>query len=125
MTMQVTAVATRTGNWWAVEVPEIHGLYTQVKRLGQVADTVREAAALLTDEPIEAVIVRAVLPDNLQTIVDQVRREAAEAEAAQRRAAEDTRALVARLRSQGYSVRDVGTVLGVSPQRVSQLAAST
>lgn len=123
--MQVTAVATRTGNWWAVEVPEIHGLYTQVKRLGQVADTVREASALLTDEPIEAVIVRAVLPDNLQTIVDQVRREAAEAEAAQRRAAEDTRALVARLRSQGYSVRDVGTVLGVSPQRVSQLAAST
>jgi len=123
--MQVTAVATRTGNWWAVEVPEIHGLYTQVKRLGQVADTVREAAALLTDEPIEAVIVRAVLPDNLQTIVDQVRREAAEAETAQRRAAEDTRALVARLRSQGYSVRDVGTVLGVSPQRVSQLAAST
>lgn len=123
--MQVTAIATRGQGWWAVAVPELPGLFTQVRRLDQVADAVTDAAALLTDSVIEQVIVRPVLSDDLQSAIEQVRTNAAEAEAARRRAAEDVRALVARLRTQGLSVRDVGTVLGVSPQRVSQLAART
>ncbi|UQX10057.1 hypothetical protein [Candidatus Mycobacterium methanotrophicum] len=120
--MRVTAVATRTGGWWAVEVPELPGLFTQARRLDQVAAVVADAARLLTDVAVE-VTVRPALPDDIQSAVERVRAEAAEADAAQRRAAEDVRGLVASLRAKGLSVRDVGTVLGVSPQRVSQLSA--
>jgi uncharacterized protein YoxC len=120
--MRVTAVARRTGGWWAVEVPELHGLFTQARRLDQVAAAVADAARLLADVTVE-VAVRPVLPNGIQSAVDRVRAEAAEADAAQRRAAEDVRALVSSLRATGFSVRDVGTVLGVSPQRVSQLSA--
>ncbi len=120
--MRVTAVATRTGGWWAVEVPELPGLFTQARRLDQVAAVVADAARLLTDVAVE-VTVRPALPDDIQSAVERVLAEAAEADAAQRRAAEDVRGLVASLRAKGLSVRDVGTVLGVSPQRVSQLSA--
>jgi predicted RNase H-like HicB family nuclease len=120
--MQVTAVATRTGGWWAVEVPELPGLFTQARRLDQVAAVVADAARLLTDVAVE-VAVRPALPDDVQSAVERVRAETAEAERAQRRAAEEVRALVSNLKAKGFSVRDVGTVLGVSPQRVSQLSA--
>lgn len=120
--MRATAITTRSGGWWAVEVPELPGLFTQVRRLEQVAAAVTDAAALMTDEPVDEVTVHPVLPDDLESVIKQVQNEAAKAEAAQRRAAEDVRALVACLRTQhGLSVRDVGTVLGISPQRVSQL----
>jgi predicted RNase H-like HicB family nuclease len=122
MTMQVTAIATRSSGWWAIEVPELPGLFTQTRRLDQVSYAVADAARLLTDDAVD-VVVKPALPDDLQRTLKQVRVEASEAEVAQRRAAEHIRALVARLRTQGWSVRDVGTILGVSPQRVSQLAA--
>jgi predicted XRE-type DNA-binding protein len=121
MTMQVTAIATRSGGWWAIEVPELPGLFTQARRLDQIPDVVADAAQMLTGDDVD-VAVKAILPDDLQVTVERVRAQASEAQAAQRRAAEDVRALVSRLRTQGLSVRDVGTVLGVSPQRVSQLA---
>lgn len=119
--MQVTAIATRSGGWWAIEVPELPGLFTQARRLDQIPDVVADAAQMLTGDDVD-VAVKAILPDDLQVTVERVRAQASEAQAAQRRAAEDVRALVSRLRTQGLSVRDVGTVLGVSPQRVSQLA---
>jgi predicted XRE-type DNA-binding protein len=120
--MQVTAIATRSGGWWAIEVPELPGLFTQTRRLDQIPDAVADAARLLGDDDVD-VVVKPALPDDLQRTLKHVRAEASEAEAAQRRAAEDIRALVSHLRTQGLSVRDIGTILGVSPQRVSQLAA--
>jgi len=53
------------------------------------------------------------------------RLEAAESAAAeaQREASELKRRLIHELRAEGLSVRDVGTIVGVSPQRVSQLAS--
>ena len=43
----VTAIARRYDGWWAIEVPEIPGLFTQVRRLDQVAAMVKDAAATL------------------------------------------------------------------------------
>ena len=45
--MEVTAKAERSGSWWAVEVPEIPGLFTQARRLDLVPAMVVEAASLL------------------------------------------------------------------------------
>lgn len=42
-----TAVCTFDGGWWAVEVPEIPGLFTQARCLDQVEEQVRDAAGML------------------------------------------------------------------------------
>lgn len=60
--MKLSARAQRSGAWWAVEVPEIEGLYTQVKRLEQVEATVKDAAALLTGRPKTDFVVE-VIPE--------------------------------------------------------------
>lgn len=65
--MEVTAKAQRVGDWWAVEVPEVEGLFTQAKRLEQIPDMVADATALLENVPAESVkvTVDAVRPDEV------------------------------------------------------------
>lgn len=51
--MNVTATVRRSGDWWAIEVPEVAGVFTQAKRLEQVpamaADAVAVAVAVMLD----------------------------------------------------------------------------
>jgi hypothetical protein len=56
--------------------------------------------------------------------VQGARQAVVEAAKAQERAAQVSRQMVAKLRSAGVSGRDVAGILGISPQRVSQLAGS-
>lgn len=120
--MQVTAKATRSGGWWAVEVPEIPGLFTQARRLEQVPEMVADAAQLFVKEAVE-VRVEPVLPERIRQLLEQAKCDARIAEEAQSKAACEAREVAAALRSDGLSVRDVGQVMGVSAQRVSQLCA--
>lgn len=124
--MKVTAKATRTGDWWAVEVPEVPGAFTQAKRLEQVSAMVQDAVSMLEDVDAESVQVDVVpqLPAKEQREVERVRKLASQAQVAEEKAARSSRAIVAKLRAEGLTVRDVGTVLGLSPSRVSQLANS-
>jgi predicted RNase H-like HicB family nuclease len=124
--MKVTAKVTRTGDWWAIEVPEVPGVFTQVKRLDQVEEMVQDAVALMTDTEPEAVVVHVspVLPDAIESDVRRARELSAELARLQEEASAVTREVVVKLRDiQHLSVRDVGKILEVSPQRVSQLAA--
>jgi len=41
--------AERSGDWWAITVPSLSGLFSQTKRLDQVEATVREAIAMMLD----------------------------------------------------------------------------
>ena len=45
--MDVVAKTHRSEGWWAVEVPEIPGLFTQARRLDQVPQMVQDAGAML------------------------------------------------------------------------------
>lgn len=122
--MNVTARATRSGHWWAVEVPEVPGLFTQVKRLEHVAAQVADAVEVL--EGISASSVRvAVLPvldADVDDVVHGARDAATTAAEAQSTASRSMRSAVARLRDEHLTMRDIATVLGISHQRVSQLA---
>ncbi|MBF9130202.1 type II toxin-antitoxin system HicB family antitoxin [Plantactinospora sp. S1510] len=40
---------TRTGNWWAISVPDLRGVFSQARRLDQVEATARDAIALFLD----------------------------------------------------------------------------
>lgn len=118
--MRVTAKATRSGAWWAIEVPEVPGLFTQAKRLDQVEAEVIDAAGML-GVVVDQVLVEPDLSTEEGDLVKRATRARALAESAAREASSASRAAVSRLRSDGLTVRDVASILGVSAQRVSVL----
>jgi predicted RNase H-like HicB family nuclease len=124
--MDVTAICVRSGDWWAVTVPEVAGAFTQAKRLDQVEAMVADAVALLADVAAENVHVdvKPELDEETRRLLEEATTLQADAVAAQERASQASRAAVTVLRDRGLSVRDVGRLLMLSPQRVSQLQQS-
>jgi hypothetical protein len=102
------------------------GLHTQARRLDQVASTVADAVALVADVPAGTIEVSVIpkLPPRDAELIAAARQAAQAAARAAELASQLSRQAVAQLRSAGMTVRDVGGLLGVSPQRVSQLVES-
>jgi hypothetical protein len=123
--MRVTAKVQRSDDWWAVEVAEVPGVFTQVRRLDQVAGMTADAVAtLLGNIAAEdvAVVVVPELPEPAAEAVRAARAASKEAAVAQRQASEAMRRAASDLRNREHlSVRDTAELLGVSHQRVSQL----
>ncbi len=127
MTTTYQATARRSGTWWAVEVPQVPGAHTQGRNLKEAEQMAREAVALLLDVEEDQVLIdlRPELPQATTEILAdfQARRVAREdAESAERTAQE---AAARALKEAGLSVRDAGAVLGLSHQRIAQLAPET
>lgn len=120
MSKDVTARCERSDGWWAVEVPELPGLFTQARRLDQVAGMVRDAARML-DVKVGEVNVEPVMDEATARLLCELFDAKGEAKAAQERASKIMCETVSMLRSDGLTVRDVAAVTGVSPQRVSAL----
>jgi predicted RNase H-like HicB family nuclease len=121
--MKVTANAQRSGEWWAIEVPEVPGIFTQAKRLDQVPAIVADAVALVedVDEADVEVSIEVTLPAELEHQLETSRKDRAESERLAVQAAEGVRIVTASLAAQQYSLRDIGMIIGVSHQRVAQL----
>lgn len=119
-TVKVTARATRSGDWWSVEVPEIPGLFTQARRLDQIPGMVRDAAQMLGHSDVDVTVV-ADLPEAQMAAVQEAKRRRQELRDVEAAAAKANRQAVAALRGSGLTVRDAAAVLGVSPQRISAL----
>lgn len=117
------ARAVREGQWWVISVPGVRGVHTQARRIGQIEATVRDALALVLEVDPESFDVDydVVLPGPLAELTEQVAAIRQEAEVAQADASRLMRETAERLREAGYSVRDVGALLGVSFQRIAQL----
>ncbi|MBU8858470.1 MULTISPECIES: type II toxin-antitoxin system HicB family antitoxin [unclassified Micromonospora] len=118
--MKYTAKCVRSGDWWAITVPEIKGVFSQARRLNQVEAMAREAIALLLDVDPQSfdVDVRPDLPQE----VTRARKARSALRKAEETAEEATVTAARALLEKGYTVRDTGALLGLSPQRVSQLA---
>lgn len=122
-------VVTREDGVWLAEIPSLVGAHTFSRTLAGLDRAVREVVVLATDLPDEhmpdlrlAYEFRTGEPeiDNAATEVRTLRARADDMAAdAVRRTGSAAVALVA----QGLSVRDIAAVLGVSPQRVSQLTS--
>lgn len=123
--MKITAKARRSEGWWAVEIPEVDGAFTQAKRLDQVSAHAADAVAVLEGISTDRVEVEAVdydLDDPAMTRdISEAKKLSRDAQRAAENASTAMRAVVRKLRERGLSVRDVGTILQISPQRVSQL----
>lgn len=120
--MKVTAKATRTGDRWTVEVPEVPGAFTQAKRLDQVEEMVADAVSLIADVPVDAVEVKIDPVFKESAVVAKALRARKEADAAAAVASARMREAARALLAAGLTVRDAGVALRISPQRVSQLA---
>ena len=125
--MKVTAKAARSGGWWAIEVPQVPGAFTQARRLDQVPALVRDAVALLCDVDPDSVEVEVapVLDDATVADLAEARAKREEAAALERQASDSIAAVARRLADSGLTLRDIGVVLGVSHQRVGQLLGRT
>ncbi|MCG5464312.1 type II toxin-antitoxin system HicB family antitoxin [Micromonospora sp. MED01] len=117
--MKYTATCVRSGDWWAITVPQIKGVFSQARRLDQVEGMAREAIALMLDVAPDSFEVD-VQPD-LPQEVSQARKARTALREAEQSADRATTAAARTLLARGYTVRDAGALLGISPQRVSQL----
>ncbi|KZS67021.1 hypothetical protein A4G26_27370 [Mycobacterium kansasii] len=129
MTRHYKAEITREGRWWMIHIPELDAL-TQARRIDEINEMARSLIAISTGTPlaeVEVEVAGIVLPgvgDILAQAahVEEIRHQAEEASRRAKNASEDcARALT----KAGIPVRDIATLMHISPQRVSQLTAST
>jgi hypothetical protein len=119
-----TALVSRDGKFWHIEVPEIDRV-TQARNINEVDDMARDLIAIIVGVKPDSfeLDVRIQLPDSVRAHLSEVER-ARDAEAdARSRAATELRAAAAELKNAGLSVRELGAVLGISYQRASQLTS--
>lgn len=121
MAKDVTARVTRSEGWWAISVEEIPGLFTQARRLDQVADMVRDAASLLGVD-VRTVEVLPVLDSDSQRMLEELETARREAEEKQRISSGLTRKVIRRFRDEGLTLRDIASLVGLSQQRVAVLS---
>lgn len=121
MAKDVTARVTRSDGWWAISVDEIPGLFTQARRLDQVADMVRDAASLLGVD-VGTVEVAPILDSDSQRMLEELEAARKEAEEKQRISSGLTREVIRRFRDEGLTLRDIASLVGLSQQRVAVLS---
>jgi predicted RNase H-like HicB family nuclease/predicted XRE-type DNA-binding protein len=120
-----TVKAVRSEGWWGLTVPELPGVVSQVRSLTQAEAYVREAIAFVAGVPADSFAVKVVpeLPGELAGKVRQAREASAEAEQVAATASALSRAAVALLGQAGLNGRETAIIMGLSKQRVSQLAS--
>lgn len=116
------ANATREGRWWVVDVPDIG--VTQGRTTREAERMAADLIAIMLDIPVEQVSVNVAfrLSDELTNEVQIARQAQKNADKAQRQAADRSRAAIRHILAAGLSKQDAARVLGISAQRVSQLA---
>lgn len=113
--------------WWAAEVKEVPGCRTQGRSIAQARRRIREALSLFVDDSKRAKLVDEVrLPAQARrslTRLDAARQKADREQAKARATSADVVRVL--LRTLRLSVRDVAEIVGLSHQRVQQLAHQT
>jgi predicted RNase H-like HicB family nuclease len=119
-----TARCIRSGDWWAIQIPDVDGVWTQARRLDQVEHMARDAVAAMLDVPPDSFDLDVVpeLPDRDAKLILEATELRDELEDARRRAMQATvQAIVSLRQDLDLPLRDIGTLLGLSHQRVAQI----
>jgi hypothetical protein len=120
-------VVTRDDGAWLAEVSELVGASTFARTLPALDRSVREVIVLADDLPDEAIGELALDYEyrtgdpSIDERSAQVRALRSQAEELSARATADTEAAARELVEHGVPVRDAAALLGVSPQRISQM----
>ena len=119
--MELVANCERKPEGWTVDVPELE-LHTSAKRLDKVADLVKQVAAERGQgDDCELVVKVVASMPGIICDIEQAKSKMKEAARLQDEASSEIRDVVARMRQQGLTLRDIAVLLGVTPQRVAQL----
>jgi len=116
--------AFREGRWWLLRVPDFD-VVTQTRRLARAEQTARDLIATWLEadpETFDVEVVPALGDENLDRMVSKAVEARTTATRYSSRAAALTDEAVHRLLATGVPMRDVGAMLGISHQRVAQLA---
>ena len=122
-TRTYTAKVVRFGEWWAIDVPELLGVHTQTRSLGDVEAMATDAIAAVLDVRPETISIRVdtELDEETARLVQEATAARDAAARAQTEANEVVASTVGYLGRRGVSVRDAGYLLGISYQRVAQI----
>lgn len=128
MTHHYKVEVTRDGRWWMVHVPELDQL-TQARRIGEVEEMARSLIAISTgtrvsDIAIDIVSVNVPAVGDIASVANNVRQLRTRARDSEAEAAAATIKYSRQMADAGIPVRDIAQLLGISPQRVSQLVNS-
>lgn len=128
MALSYTMELTREGKWWVVYVPEIDHA-TQARTLPEADEMARDLIQLVEEDhgvelaPAAIELHQTVhLPDQVASHLRQADQLRQQARTTQQSALREQSSAVRELRKAGVSLRDAGVALGLSHQRVSQLA---
>jgi len=121
--MEIKALCERQADGWLIAVPELGNYRTTVKRLDKATEQIKELAEKVTGESKCDIVVKveAVMPGIICDI-EAAQSKMREATRLQDEASNEIRDVVGRMRDQGLTMRDIAVLLGVTPQRVAQLA---
>jgi hypothetical protein len=122
--LEIKAVCEKAGDGWSIDIPELDNLHTTVKRLDKAVDNIKVLAKERFGVAICDVVVKieAKMPHLVQDL-EQAQAKMREANRLQEEASAAIRSVVGQMRDEGLTMRDIGVLLGVSPQRVAQLAS--
>ena len=123
MTKLYQARAERSGDWWALSVAEVPGVFSQCRRYREAEGMVREALALLLDVAPDtiAVVVTPHLTDVVDKKIRERRRLVQELDDLQHEVGDASADVVRDMADMGLTQRDAADVLEISFQRVGQL----
>jgi hypothetical protein len=123
---EVKARARRDGRWWYIEFPEL-GTSGQARTIKEIDEIALEVAALWldVDESTLNVTVALDLPERAAQLWNQANEADARAREDAKAAAALRRSAVAALQDEHISKADAARLLGLSPQRISQLARAS
>ncbi|WP_291053945.1 hypothetical protein [Herbiconiux sp.] len=123
---EVKARARRDGRWWYIEFPEL-GTSGQARTIKEIDEIALEVAALWldVDESTLDVAVELDLPERAARLWNEANEADARAREDAKAAAALRRSAVAALQDEHISKADAARLLGLSPQRISQLARAS
>lgn len=110
---------------WVAEIASVPGCFTQGRTIEQARERIREALGLFIGDRASTVDLRddVKLPARLLKRLEAAKEARSRAETEAREAAEKSRAIALALTSEGLSLRDVGTLLGITRQGAHKLTA--
>lgn len=121
--MEIKAKFERQADGWRIEVPQLDNFVTTSKRLDKATEQIKDLAQAITGEDRCEIIIKveAVMPGIICDL-EAAQEKSREALRLQEEASAEIRDVVSRMRDEGLTMRDIAVLLGVTPQRVAQLA---
>lgn len=120
---QYTAEYSREDGWWIVRIVEARGVHSNGRTIEEARRRVREALSLDIGDAAKTVefVEKISLPAQARRELTRHRTARRRAEDVGKQATKATKSAAKALAKAGLSVRDAGTLLGLTGARVSQI----